>query len=175
MWHDSALAVRRRDFLRVSAAGAAGAAAAGAWRWRRAHGATFGEFPAEAAAIAIPAELRADSVLEVFLYGGLSLWETLYLVEELRARRPIRTTRTSSSTPSLGGGGDSVEAALDDCAFPDGEPIGQFFAKDALGADVELGPFAYRLCQRERRHRSACASSSRATASSRTRPRCRRR
>ncbi len=148
MWHDSGLAVRRRDFLRLSAAGAAGVAAAtGAWRWRRAHGATFGEFPDEAAAVALPAELRADSVLEVFLYGGLSIWETLYLVDAYGRPNDPEFPNQQFHT-FLGGGGDSVEAALGACDFPDGQPMGQFFARDALGADVQLGPFAYRLRQR---------------------------
>jgi hypothetical protein len=146
VWHDSDL-VRRRDFLRASAAGAAGAAAAGAWRWRRAHGAPFGEFPAEASAVALPAELRADSVLEIFLYGGLSIWETLYLVDAYgRPGDPDYPNQQFHTF--LGGGGDSVEAALTSCEFPDGEDMGQFFARDALGADDQLGPFAYRLRQR---------------------------
>jgi hypothetical protein len=139
--------VRRRDFLRLSAAGAAGAATAGAWRWRSARAAPFGEFPAEAAAVALPAELRAESVLEVFLYGGLSAWETLYLVEAYGRPDDPDHPREQFHT-FVGGGGDSVEAALDACAFPAGEPMGQFFARDARGAEVALGPFAYRLRQR---------------------------
>jgi hypothetical protein len=135
--------VRRRDFLRVSAAGVA---AAGAWRWgRRAEGAPFGEFPDPSAAL--PAELRADSVLEIFLYGGLSTWETLYLVEEYG--RPDDPDYPNQQFHTfLGGGGGSVEDALAACGFPDGAPMGEPFATDALGASVKLGPFAHRLRQR---------------------------
>ena len=139
--------MRRRDFLRLSAAGAAGLAAAGAWRDRRAHGAPFGEFPSEAAAVALPAQLRADSVLEVFLYGGLSIWETLYLVDAYG--RPADPDYPNQQFHTFrGGGADSVEAALAACEFPGGAPMGEFFARDALGAEVQLGPFAYRLRQR---------------------------
>jgi Protein of unknown function (DUF1501) len=140
--------LRRRDFLKLSAAGAAGAAGAAALTWRRAHGAPFGEFPESAAAVALPADLRADSVLEVFLYGGLSAWETLYLVEEYGRPSDPDFPNQQFYTYSGTGGPDSVEAALDACAFPVGEPMGLPFARDLNGADVQIGPFAHRLRQR---------------------------
>jgi len=127
--------------------GAAGAAAAGAVTWRRADAAPFGEFPGSAASVALPAELRAQSVLEVFLYGGLSPWETLYLVEEYG--RPSDPDHPNQQFYTyLGGGPDSVEAALDVCGFPAGEAMGLPFATDHNGAQVQIGPFAYRLRQR---------------------------
>ncbi|HKE13468.1 MAG TPA: DUF1501 domain-containing protein [Kofleriaceae bacterium] len=140
--------MRRRDFLRLSAAGAAGAASAGALSWRRAQASPFGEFPDAARHLALPAELRAQSVLEVFLYGGLSPWETLYLVEEYG--RPTDPDFPDQQFYTFLGGGDddSVEAALDRCAFPTGEAMGLPFARDAAGADVKIGPFAHRLRQR---------------------------
>src|SRR5688572_30790217 len=135
--------MRRRDFLKVSAAGAAGLGAAAALR-RRARGGPFGEFPADAAGVALPAELRADSVLEIFLYGGISTWETLYLVDEYG--RPDDPDFPSTQFHTfLGGGDDSVEAALTACSFPGDQPMGQFFGEDAEGASVALGPFAHRL------------------------------
>jgi hypothetical protein len=138
--------VRRRDFLRLSAA-AAGAGAASGLFWRRADADPFGEFPAEASALALPSDRRVDSVLEVFLYGGLSAWETLYLVEAYG--RPSDPDHPNEQFYTfLGGGEDSVEEALDRCEFPTGEPMGSPFARDQNGAEVQLGPFAHRLRQR---------------------------
>jgi hypothetical protein len=139
--------MKRRDFLKVSAAGAAGLTAAAALRRRRALGAPFGELPDEAAGVVLPAALRADSVLEVFLYGGISTWETLYLVDEYGKPDDPEHPNEQFYT-FLGGGDDSVEAALDACAFPGDQPMGQPFGTDADGASVALGPFAHRLRQR---------------------------
>ncbi|HLU68294.1 MAG TPA: hypothetical protein VKZ63_18550, partial [Kofleriaceae bacterium] len=136
--------MRRRDFLKGAAAGATALAGAAVLGRRGARAAGFGEYPEEAAAGALPAELRADSVLEIFLYGGLSAWETLYLVEEY-GRPDDPDYPDEQFYTFLGGGGGSVEAALSACSFPDGEPMAQPFATDALGATVNLGPFAYRL------------------------------
>jgi hypothetical protein len=137
--------VRRRDFLKLSAAGAGAAAVGGAAWLRSAEAAPFGEFPEGASPL--PAELRVENVLEVFLYGGLSAWETLYLVEEYG--RPSDPDHPNEQFYTyLGGGADSVEAALDRCEFPTGEPMGVPFARDADGAQVQIGPFAYRLRQR---------------------------
>jgi hypothetical protein len=138
--------VDRRRFLNLSAAGAA-AAATGGLMLRRGRAEVFGEFPAGANVALLPADRRAESVLEIFLYGGLSPWETLYLVEEYGT--PADPDFPDQQFYTFGGAGpDSVETALSACAFPDGEPMGQFFATDANGADVKLGPFAHRLRQR---------------------------
>lgn len=95
----------------------------------------------------LPVEFQAKNVLEVFLYGGLSVWETLYLVEEYGQPTDPNYPNQQFYT-FLGGGSNSVEQALTACSFPGGEPYGQFFAQDANGADVKLGPYAYRLRQR---------------------------
>lgn len=114
---------------------------------RRGRAEVFGEFPASAADALLPADRRAANVLEVFLYGGLSPWETLYLVEEYGTPGDPDFPDQQFYT-FLGNGPDSVEQALSACAFPGAEPMGQFFATDANGADVKLGPFAHRLRQR---------------------------
>jgi hypothetical protein len=138
--------MRRRDFLRLSAA-AAGAGAVGGLSWRSARADPFGEFPPEAAGLALPPSLRVDSVLEVFLYGGLSAWETLYLVEAYG--RPSDPDHPNEQFYTfLDGSPDGIEAALDRCEFPSGEPMGVPFAVDGNGAEVQLGPFAHRLRQR---------------------------
>jgi len=140
--------VNRRKFLKLSAAGAAAAAVSGPFIWtKRGSAAPFGEVPTEAVGAMLPMEARATNVLEVFLYGGLSPWETLYMVEEYGT--PSDPTYPNQQFYTFGGtGSSSVSRALSDCNFPGGEPMGEFFAKDANNADVNLGPFAYRLRQR---------------------------
>src|SRR5689334_3724919 len=73
--------MKRRTFLTV-AGGAAGAAVmVGPWMGRS-RAATFGTFPGGTSAVQLPVAERAKKVLEVFLYGGLSPWETLYFVRD---------------------------------------------------------------------------------------------
>jgi hypothetical protein len=130
--------MRRRSFL--AAAGTAGAAALiGPWV-RRSRAATFGVFPGGTAAVQLPDGVRARRVLEVFLYGGLSCWETLYFVRDYGA--PDDPLYPSSQYYALAA--DNA-AALASCGAADLE---RPFAVDALGASVELGPFAARLWQR---------------------------
>jgi hypothetical protein len=139
--------VKRRTFLSLSAAGAAAAVAGPLFR-RRSYAAPFGSTPDGAQDVMLPEEVRATSVLEIFLYGGLSAWETLYMVEEYGRPDDPDFPDQQFYTFLGSGGGSSVEAALADCQFPGSEPLGQSFATDALGADVKLGPFAYPLRQR---------------------------
>lgn len=111
---------------------------------RRGHAAPFGEFPAGASQALLPPARRAKNVLEVFLYGGLSPWETLYLVEEYGT--PEDPDYPSEQFYTFAGG--QLEAALAECSYPQDEPYGQFFAQDGNLADVKLGPFAHRLRKR---------------------------
>ncbi len=139
--------MKRREFLKLSAAGL-GAAAGLALLPRRAASAPFGEFPAFAAGHMLPLELQAKNVLEVFLYGGLSAWETLYLVEEYG--QPSDPDYPSTQFYTFGGtGGDSVRAALTQCGFPTTDPLVRPFGVDAGGASVKLGPFARPLWDRD--------------------------
>jgi len=140
--------VKRRKFLQLSAAGLAGVAVAGPFfSGRSSIAAPFGELPAGVGQVLLPQERQAKQVLEIFLYGGLSAWETLYMVEEY-GRPEDPNFPNQQYHAFLGASDGSVESALNNCAFPSGEPQGEFFAKDALGADVKIGPFAYRLRQR---------------------------
>ena len=141
--------MNRRGFLKLSAAGAAAASIAAPVLWfkRTGHAAPFGEFPAEASTALLPEAMRAQSVLEIFMYGGLSPWETVYMVEEYGTPGDPDFPNEQYYT-FLGNGSDSLERALTDCSFPAGEPHGISFATDALGADVKLGPFAHLLRQR---------------------------
>jgi hypothetical protein len=127
--------MRRRTFLGVMG-GAASAAAL--LRSRRAE--AFGEFPAGAEAAQLPAGVRAKKVLEIFLYGGVSPWETLYYV-------PTYGTATDPQYPNTQyyAYKTDSDAMIGTCQLTAGP---QPFATDALGASVELGPFAARLYAR---------------------------
>ncbi|HEX4419896.1 MAG TPA: DUF1501 domain-containing protein [Kofleriaceae bacterium] len=130
--------MKRRAFL--AAAGAAGAAALfGPWS-RTARAATFGAFPAGSEPVELPDGVRARRVLEIFLYGGLSCWETLYFVRGYGT--PDDPVAPSSQYYAFA---DANAAATASCGAVD---LARPFAIDALGATVELGPFAAKLWQR---------------------------
>jgi hypothetical protein len=134
--------MHRRRFLKsMGMAAAGGALLASPWLRRKGYAAPFGEFPAGAENLRLPDGVRANRVLEIFLYGGISQWETLYLVQDYGTpASPYPNTQYWALT------GDS-QSAMSACGVPT-SPLGQSFATDALGADVELGPFAYRLWTR---------------------------
>jgi hypothetical protein len=137
--------MKRRSFLRWTTA--AGAAAVLTRYARSSWADPFGEPPPSAASVMLPANRRAKRVLEVFLYGGVSQWETLYLVRNYgRPDDPMypKTQYYTFDAPGSGG----TPAAYQACGLPATSDIGQFFAKDGDGADVELGPFAQRLWAR---------------------------
>lgn len=152
MWHPRLVPgesfLKRRRFLQLSAASLAGAATFGPFfAGRKSHAGPFGELPSGVGQVLLPQQRQAKQVLEIFLYGGLSAWETLYMVEQYG--RPDDPNFSNEQYHAfLGAPNGSVESALSACQFPDGEPHGQFFGTDALGADVMLGPFAHRLRQR---------------------------
>ena len=129
--------MRRRTFLGL-VGGASAAAIAGPYFMRRAH-AQFGAFPGGAESVILPDGVRAKRVLEVFLYGGLSQWETLYFVRNYGtptdpqyANQQYYTYASSNST-MIGRCGTGT--------FDEQRVFGQ----DAAGATVEIGPFAQRL------------------------------
>jgi hypothetical protein len=133
--------MRRRSFLGL-VGGASAAAIAGPYFMRRAH-AQFGAFPGGAESVTLPEGLRAKRVLEVFLYGGLSQWETLYFVRNYGtptdpqyANQQYYTYASSNST------------MITRCAAGSFDTV-RTFGQDALGASVEIGPFADRLWGRQ--------------------------
>ena len=75
--------MKRREFLKASAAGGAAAAAAVSMKTRRASAVPlFGDVPADHASIMLPKENQATNILECFLYGGITPWEGFYCVPE---------------------------------------------------------------------------------------------
>ncbi len=95
----------------------------------------------------LPESARPEAMLEVFLLGGMSPWETFYTVPEL-------------CDPSVGGvyagqqwwtfqepGDGSVPTWFADCDGGD-RPLYEPFAADGQGLTVNLGPFIYPLRDR---------------------------
>ncbi|MDP2341135.1 MAG: DUF1501 domain-containing protein [Deltaproteobacteria bacterium] len=138
--------MKRRSFLGASAALSAGLLVPGRAR------ASFGTFPSSASALLLPEAQRVESVLEVYLYGGLSPWETLYFVE--RYGRDNGSFYYAYDQDVLGGvlgDGDllSNQSALAACGLDEGgATTPEFFATDELGNDVMTGPFAFGLRER---------------------------
>ena len=128
--------MRRRSFLAVMG-GAAGAAAF--LRTRRAD--AFGEFPAGSEAAQLPVGVRAKKILEIYLYGGLSQWETLYYVPEYGQptdpQYPNQQYYTFKSTS---------DAMLSTCGNTGATSLAM--GTDTNGATVQLGPFAAKLFTR---------------------------
>jgi len=132
--------MNRRNFLRYMGAAAGAAAVTGLVR-RRADAAPFGTFPADAGAVQLPEGKRARRVLEIFLYGGISQWETLYFVPEYG-----RAGSMHPGTQYYAFESQNAEA-LSACGFV-GNELGHAFGRDANGATVHLGPFAQQLWNR---------------------------
>ena len=134
--------MKRRSFL-----GAGAALSAGLLWPRTAHAAAFGTFPSRAGSLLLPAAQRVESVLEVYLYGGLSPWETLYFVE--RYGRDDGSFWYQYNEDVIGSGSLlSNESALTACGVDAGATAPELFAQDELGNDVMTGPFAFALRER---------------------------
>lgn len=131
--------MRRRDFLKgasVLGASALGGVGVSLWGMRRAL--AFGEVPNEGQAVMLPKELQAESILEIFLYGGVSQFESFYCV-------PSLGQATGTHWYTFLNSGD-VQAAVNQCGFAG--PLTEPFAPDSNGAMVHLGPFVMPLRER---------------------------
>jgi hypothetical protein len=128
--------MNRRKFLSFSAV-ATGALVIGPYFRGRSFAATFGETPSGAPSL--PQPRRAKRVLEVFLYGGVSAWETLYLCEDFG--RPTDPDYPNEQFYAY----SDIASTATGCGANLGGANGQFFAQDAAGKDIKLGPFAWRL------------------------------
>lgn len=122
--------MRRRDFLRSASLAAAAAGGVTLLGTRSAR--AFGEIPAGAEDAAVPPEMRAESVLEIFLYGGVSQYESFYCVD-------AHGQADSTGWWLFYNSGD-VQAAAQSCGIQG--PLLEDFAVDAAGNLVKLGPFA---------------------------------
>ncbi|WP_437780988.1 DUF1501 domain-containing protein [Sorangium sp. So ce1097] len=144
--------MRRRRFLKCGAA--LGAMAAGGTLFRSTGAsAAFGDTPEAYRQIGLPPELRAENILEVFLYGGLTTWETFYGVEEYgRPDDPnpeLRATQLYTFHDPASPKDSVLAAALGACGRAgDGARLVPF-ARDALGMNVHLGPLLAPLIARK--------------------------
>jgi hypothetical protein len=129
--------MRRRSFL-GALGGAAGLATI--MRSRRAE-AAFGEFPTGTAQVQLGVGVRAKRVLEIFLYGGISPWETLYYV-------PTYGTPTDPTYPNQQyyAFKTANDAQLATCGVT---AMTRSLGTDANGVAVELGPFGGKLWDRQ--------------------------
>ena len=131
--------MKRRDFLKgaaVVAAGAGGGAAATLLGEKAAE--AFGETPAGAEASTVPVNLQAQSILEIFLYGGVSQYESFYCVDAFGQA-------DSTGWWTFVNSGDVQQAAAQ-CGYAG--PLLQDFAKDSDGNQVKFGPFVMPLRDR---------------------------
>lgn len=128
--------MERRTLLRSLTVGTAALAAdalvPASRSGRRALAAPAGDHPL------VPESLRAKNVLEVFLCGGVSQYESLYCVPE--------HGRADSTHWHLFANSSELAAALETCGIS--EPALEPFAEDALGQMVHLGPFMAPLRRR---------------------------
>lgn len=95
--------------------------------------------PGSSLAPTVPEALRAESVLEVFLCGGVSHYESIYCVPE-HGRADGTHFHLYSERPDFA-------LQLDACGLSNG-PLTEPFAEDGLGQDVHFGPFAMPLRER---------------------------
>lgn len=130
--------MKRRTFL--TAVGGAGAAVmVGPWV-RRSRAATFGTFPTGTESVQLPDNQRAKKILEIFLYGGVSTWETLYFVRDYGTASDPQYPNTQYYAYA------TANAQVTQACG--GTEIERPFATDANNATVEIGPFASRLWSR---------------------------
>lgn len=95
--------------------------------------------PVGSLAPAVPEALRAESVLEVFLCGGVSQYESIYCV--------LDHGRDDGTHFHLYGDSPEFATQLDLCGLS-GSPLTEPFAEDELGQAVHFGPFVMPLRQR---------------------------
>jgi hypothetical protein len=125
------MTLRRRHLL----AGAAGLAL-GLPTLRRAR-ASWGTWPEEHAHLALPEDRTASRILELYLYGGLSAWDTFYCCP---------TWGASDQRYLYAFGESALNARLQACGLP-GE-LARPFAEDLAGELIHLGPWAAPLWDR---------------------------
>jgi len=129
--------MRRRDFL-VGSAATAGLLYGGS-----AYGQVWGHAPEESASLLLGEGVKANKVLEVFLYGGLSPWESFYTVPEFgRPEDPDYANQQFYLFQS-----QLSDVFTGACGIPNDQWM-QPFALDSAGTMVNLGPAAQPFQQR---------------------------
>lgn len=129
------LGISRRDLLRLAALSGVGTMLDA----RPARALLFGEAPTNKGTSMLAEDRRVDSVLEIFLFGGLSHYESLYCIEEFGKD----DGKQFYAFPTA-----AIESSLGDCGITGSPELLQHFGVDADGRSVKLGPFAMPLRQR---------------------------
>jgi hypothetical protein len=132
--------LKRRDFLKGAAVAAAGASAAGGVSLlsEKEARAAFGDVPDGGDKAMIPVESRAESILEIFLYGGVSQYESFYCVTDY-GKDAGEGWYSFLNTGEL-------NAAVKSCGWTGS--LLQPFANDANGKLVNFGPYVRPLRDR---------------------------
>lgn len=97
---------------------------------------------APSADLMLPADRTVQGVLEIYMVGGVSPYESFYAVEQFG-----RDTTTPAQWYSFLESGH-VQTALDACQVSGGDDLLLPFAEDARGREVNLGPFIEPLRRR---------------------------
>jgi hypothetical protein len=144
--------MKRRQFIQGMGVGALGLAASlgqlPGLRLRYARAASkWGDFPDYAAATILPTDKQAKNVLDIFLYGGLSPWETFYVVPEYGM--PTEPDEIGQQWWTFQEGNNNVQELYEACHGTTVGPMLQDFRIDDHGMMVRLGPFTEPLRQRK--------------------------
>jgi hypothetical protein len=142
--------MERRRFLQSGAA--LGMMAAAGVLFRSSEARAFGQVPDAYKNIGLPMDRRVESILEVFLYGGVSTWESFYAVPEYgRPDDPnpeLQNTQLYTFYDPAAPETSLLLQALQTCGGPRPSVDLAAFARDALGKTVHLGPFVAPLLAR---------------------------
>jgi hypothetical protein len=125
--------MQRRTFLKTAGAATAAGAAFSVLRHPRQAQAAWGDWPEDKLEAMIPGERQAQSVLELFMYGGMSSFDTFYTVPKWGMGNQTFLNAFYAETMQRYG----------QCGFP-GE-LTEAFADDAMGETVHLGPWVSAL------------------------------
>ncbi len=101
----------------------------------------WGDYPDFAKVGMLPVEKQAKNVLDIFLYGGLSPWETFYVVPEYGIEKGHMWWTFQE-------GDDNVADTYLKCYGDAAPDMLQDWLVDDLGATVRLGPFTEPLRSR---------------------------
>jgi hypothetical protein len=123
--------MRRRDLI------VSGAAAAGMSLLPSQARAAWGDAPASATLDLLPPGIRAERCLEIFTYGGLSAFESFYVVPEYGAADNIDPALRNTQWHLFQSDHASV---FNGCNFGPSAGWVTPFAADSLGYTVNLGP-----------------------------------
>lgn len=121
--------MQRRTFLKTAGVATAAGAAFSVLKHPRGAQAAWGDWPADKLEAMFPVERQASSVLELYLYGGMSAFDTFYTVPSWGQGQERFLNAYYAETVNRFG----------DCGFA-GE-LTEPFADDENGETVHLGPW----------------------------------